>query len=118
MWPPPLKWHTATYYITTDATNTIKQHISNDRCKLTFKTHKQATQTYKQTCFCLPLGYSCSIHLLPSALLNNIVLEYGVRAPVFYGTGYGLRFSTEIYGSKREKTVFHENPQETCFVLT
>ena len=35
------------------------------------------------------------------------VLEYGVR----------LRFSTEIYGSKREKTVFHENLQEACLVL-
>ena len=35
------------------------------------------------------------------------VLEYGVR-----GTGYGLRFSTDIYGSKREKTAFHKNLQE------
>ena len=33
-------------------------------------------------------------------------------------TGYGLRFSTEIYGSKWEKTVFHEYVQEACFVLT
>ena len=33
-------------------------------------------------------------------------------------TGYGLQFSTEIYGSKREKTVFHKYLQETCFVLT
>ena len=32
-------------------------------------------------------------------------LEYGVRAPVFYG-------------SKREKTFFHEYLQEACFVLT
>ena len=35
--------------------------------------------------------------------------------------GYGLRFSTEIYGSKQEKTVFHKNPQElggtTCLAL-
>ena len=38
------------------------------------------------------------------------VLEYGVRvrAPV----------STEIYWSKREKTVFHEYLQEACVVLT
>ena len=35
-------------------------------------------------------------------------LEYGVRAPV----------STEIYGSKPEKTVFHGYLQEVCFVLT
>ena len=34
------------------------------------------------------------------------------------GTGYGLRFSAEIYGSKREKTVFHKHLQEACFVLT
>ena len=33
------------------------------------------------------------------------------------GTGYGLRFSAEIYGSKREKTAFHENLQEACFAL-
>ena len=32
-------------------------------------------------------------------------------------TGYGLRSSTEIYGSNRENTVFHENLQESCFVL-
>ena len=33
-------------------------------------------------------------------------------------TEYGLRFSTEIYGSKREKTVFHEYiVQGACFVL-
>ena len=31
--------------------------------------------------------------------------------------GYGLRFSMEIYGSKQEKTVFHENLQEYCFLL-
>ena len=33
-------------------------------------------------------------------------------------TWYGLRFSTEIYVSKREKTVFHKYLQETRFVLT
>ena len=31
--------------------------------------------------------------------------------------GNGLRFSTEVYGSNREKTVFHEYIQK-CFVLT
>ena len=31
--------------------------------------------------------------------------------------GYGLRFSTEIYGSKGEKAVFDEYLQETCFAL-
>ena len=31
---------------------------------------------------------------------------------------YGLRFSTEIYGSKREKMVFREYLQVYCFVLT
>ena len=35
----------------------------------------------------------------------------------YSGTGYGLPFSTEIYGSKQETTVFHEYPQEACFVL-
>ena len=33
-------------------------------------------------------------------------------------TGYGLRFSTDIYGSKRGKHVFHEYLQEYCFVLS
>ena len=33
-------------------------------------------------------------------------------------TGYGLRICMEIYGSKREQTVFHEHLQEACFVLT
>ena len=32
-------------------------------------------------------------------------------------TGYGLRFDTEIYGSKREKTVFHEYQQDYRSVL-
>ena len=40
----------------------------------------------------------------------------GVREHL--STGNRLRFSTEIFGSKREKTVFHENLQEACFVLT
>ena len=31
---------------------------------------------------------------------------------------YGLRFSTEIFGSNREKTFFHENLQSACFILT
>ena len=33
-------------------------------------------------------------------------------------TGYGLRFSAEIYGSKRENIVFREYLQEYCSVLT
>ena len=32
-------------------------------------------------------------------------------------TVYGLRFSTEIYGSKQEKTVCHEYLQEACAAL-
>ena len=32
--------------------------------------------------------------------------------------GYGLRFSTEIYGSKRGNADFHEYLQEACVVLT
>ena len=32
--------------------------------------------------------------------------------------GYGLRFSAEFYGSKREKTVLHEFLQEACFIVT
>ena len=43
-----------------------------------------------------------------NGLQNKRVLEYKVRA----------RFSTEIYGSKREKAVFHKYLQEACFVLT
>ena len=33
-------------------------------------------------------------------------------------TGYGLRFPAEIYGSKRENTLFHEYLQEACFIFT
>ena len=33
-------------------------------------------------------------------------------------TGHGLRFSTEVYGSKWEKMVFHEYLQKACVVLT
>ena len=33
-------------------------------------------------------------------------------------TGCGLRFSTEIYGSKRQRTVFHECLHKDCLVLT
>ena len=36
----------------------------------------------------------------------------------YLSTGYWLRFSMEIYGSKREKTVFHKYLQEYWFVLT
>ena len=36
----------------------------------------------------------------------------------YLNTGHGLRFCTEVYGSEREKTVFHENLQEYCFVFT
>ena len=32
-------------------------------------------------------------------------------------TEYGLRFSTEIYGSRWAKAVFHEYLQEACFDL-
>ena len=32
-------------------------------------------------------------------------------------TGYGLRFSTEIFGSKREKTVFHETYRKPVLFL-
>ena len=50
-------------------------------------------------------------------------LSHGGMIPVeviseYLSTGYGLRFSTEIYGCKREKTVFREYLQEACFVLT
>ena len=31
---------------------------------------------------------------------------------------YDQKLSTEIYGSKHEKPVFHEHPQEACDVLT
>ena len=46
---------------------------------------------------------------------GNLVMETGCKRGLEYG--YWLRFSTEIYGSKREKTVFDEHQQETCFVL-
>ena len=36
----------------------------------------------------------------------------------YLSSGYGLRFSTDIYGSKREKTVFYEYLQQRCFFLT
>ena len=58
----------------------------------------------------------------PRPIVPPLNLEVDLdRLPVlreYLSTGYGLRFSTEIYGSKREKTVFHEYLQEYCFVLT
>ena len=45
-------------------------------------------------------------------------MPLGVVLREYLSTGYGLRFSTEIYGSKWEKTVFHEYLQEYCFVIT
>ena len=36
----------------------------------------------------------------------------------YLSTGYGLRFSTSIYGSEREKPVFDKYLQEYYFVLT
>ena len=41
---------------------------------------------------------------------------YSVRGSL--SAGYGLRLSTEICGSEREKKGFHEYLQEYCFVLT
>ena len=38
----------------------------------------------------------------------RVVLGHWRISREYLSTGYGLRFSTEIYGSKREKTVFHE----------
>ena len=35
-----------------------------------------------------------------------------------WSAGYGLWLSTEIYGSNREKTLFHEYLQEACCVPT
>ena len=54
---------------------------------------------------------------------NNDMVKYVVVTIMLLvredlSTGYGLRFSTETYGSKREKTVFQEYLQEACFVLT
>ena len=51
-----------------------------------------------------------------SYAMNHIWLITYIRE--YSSTGYGLRFSTEIYGSKREKMVFNESLQECCFVLT
>ena len=45
-----------------------------------------------------------------STLTSNITLREDLS------TGYGLRFSTEVCGSEREKTVFHGSLQKTCFV--
>ena len=33
----------------------------------------------------------------------------------YLSTGYGLRFSAEIYGSNRENSVFHEDLQDILF---
>ena len=33
------------------------------------------------------------------------------------GTGYGLRFSAKIYGSKRERTVFHKTHRVLVLLL-
>ena len=48
---------------------------------------------------------------IPYRILAIMLREYLIK-------GYGLWFSMEIYGSKRERTDFHEYPQEFCFVLT
>ena len=46
----------------------------------------------------------------------NFLQTWGIREVL--STGYGLRLSTEIYGSKRDKIVFQEYLQEYCFVPT
>ena len=51
----------------------------------------------------------------------SVTRQLGFTTPIVRedsSAGYGLRFSTEIYGSKGEKTVSHEYLQEACFVLT
>ena len=53
-----------------------------------------------------------------SILLILAGCRRGLGLREYLSTGYRLRFSREIYGSKRAKTVFHENLQEACFVLS
>ena len=48
-----------------------------------------------------------------SILLILAGCRRGLGLREYLSTGYRLRFSREIYGSKRAKTVFHENLQET-----
>ena len=49
----------------------------------------------------------------PLGLVEGPLCALLLRA--YFSTGYGLRFSTEIYDGQ---TVFHEYLQEYCFVLT
>ena len=41
----------------------------------------------------------------------------GVIIREYLSARYGLRLSTDVCGSRREKTVFHEKLQEACFAL-
>ena len=48
--------------------------------------------------------------VIRNLVIRNLVIRIGcIREDL--STGYGLRFSTDINGSKREKMVFHENLQ-------
>ena len=50
--------------------------------------------------------------------MNHLQTFVNLVLREYLSTGYGLRFSTQTYRSKREKTFFHESLQEYCFVLT
>ena len=58
------------------------------------------------------------IYIYIYTYLNTYKTRFPLSVREDLGTEYGVRLSTEIYGSKREKTVFRECPQEACFVLT
>ena len=55
---------------------------------------------------------------LSLSLYVDIICMYLYVDNNYLSTGYGVRLSTEIYGSKRERTFFYENLQEARFVIS
>ena len=57
--------------------------------------------------------YTIHIHIQIYIYVYVYVYVYVLRECL--STGYGLRFSTELYGSKREKMVFPQIPKGILF---
>ena len=66
--------------------------------------------------FCLPRGLKVQNIEVFATTWSRVLVITHIREDL--STGYGLRFSTEIYGSKRENKSFREYLQEARFVLT
>ena len=88
------------------------KHLSDTTC-LTHVFFKRGEWSY-ETNRCTPLTVirTCSRHY-------RGLRHHGLSASnTKRGLEYGLRFFTEIYGSKPEKTVFREYLQEGCFIIS